>query len=192
MVPRPFDFPSTFLRRKKQVSSSRLGNFRSSFLSTLPAGGQCPASRDQYPETAETSQAFRRTISAKISEVGWEKNISPNGGEANFGWCVFCLGFFCCSKNDIEVNYLVMIIPCFTGGWSDAILTRWWDLYDSLGAFFQVKCRFGKDSNLPSGPNVDSISFCSFAYLLPKLRVSPSDGWEDELPKFQCFVGKVC
>ena len=134
----------------------------------------------------------------------------------------FVLHVFCCSKNDIEVNYIVMIIPCFTGGWTDTILTRWWDLYDSLGAFFQIKCRFearyssAVDSRswwwqlkyffifspkigemiqfdehiFQMGWNHHLEIFCSFAYLLPKLRVSPSDGWEDELPKFQCGFGK--
>ena len=57
--------------------------------------------------------------------------------------------------------------------------------YDS-GSIFQFKCRFGKDFNLLFAPNIDSISLAYLAYLPPKLRVSPSDGWEDELPKFQC------
>ena len=57
-VPRLFDFPFNFLKRRKKIS--RLGELQVGVIrvSTFPAGGQCPASRDQYPETAETSQAF--------------------------------------------------------------------------------------------------------------------------------------
>lgn len=148
-------------------------------------------------------QRFRK------SGIWWEKNYSQNNGEADFGWfslenstktaqtdvttvsvcwCVFSLFYFLLQQKWHEANYIVMIIPCFRGGWTGIILSRWW-IYMILGTFFKSNVVLEKTPIflLVQIYKYRFNIFCPFAYLLPKLKVSPSDGWEDELLKFSVW-----
>ena len=104
-VPRLFDFPFNFLKRRKKIS--RLGELQVGVIrvSTFPAGGQCPASRDQYPETAETSQAFfGGRFRRRFRKLGENKIFHRTVVKQILDGVCFVLHVFCCSKNDIEVK----------------------------------------------------------------------------------------
>ena len=105
-------FPPFFLQAPKNLA---IRKFQVITHHRQTAGGQCPASRDQYPETAETSQAWHLTgTTANVELVDFffpVKRTTENSDGTTFRLvcvCFFFPHFLAEAKNDMKLNYIVI------------------------------------------------------------------------------------